>query len=58
MAIPLRLTSQRYLLPATEIAVDEMMVKFMGKSSHTIKIKISLLSKDIIFLRYVDEDIQ
>jgi len=39
MAVPLQLASQKYLLPATEIAVDEMMVKFMGKSSHTIKIK-------------------
>ena len=39
MTIPLRLASQKYLLPATEIAVDEMMVKFMGNSSHTIKIK-------------------
>ena len=39
MAIPLKLASQKYLLPATQVVVDEMMVKFMGKSAHTIKIK-------------------
>jgi hypothetical protein len=35
----LQLRFQQYLLPATPVAIDEMMVRFMGKSVHTTVIK-------------------
>lgn len=38
-AAPLRMASGKYLLPATQLSVDEMMVRFTGRSAHTIKIK-------------------
>lgn len=35
----LRVASMRYLVPPTELSIDEMMVRFTGRSLHTIKIK-------------------
>lgn len=35
----LREASRRYLVPATKVSVDKMMIRFTGRSNHTIKIK-------------------
>lgn len=35
----LRNAFQQYFVPGTKVSVDEMMIKFFGRSKHTIKIK-------------------
>jgi len=39
LADRLKESFQKYYLPGTKIAIDEMMVRFCGRSSHTVKVK-------------------